>query len=109
MGKTLLLSLIMTLVLELPFAWLWGLRKGDILLVVWVNILTNPLVVLWNHVTTGFVLSILLPEAAAVTAEAVFFKRLGKKIPYPVLLAVCINTFSFHAAILIQYLFLIWR
>lgn len=104
--KSLLLSLLLTLVLELPFAWIWGLRKRDLAVVVIMNMITNPLVVLWHHVTLkfGLIVSVLLPEIAAVTAEALILVKFGRSVYRPVLLAICLNVFSYCAGWLLQYL-----
>lgn len=103
MIPSLILSLLLTLAIELPVAWLWGLRGRDLQLAALVNLLTNPPVVL---------LAILLPrppvvavlELAAVAAEAFCYLRRGEQIRHPVLLACVANLISYSAGILIQLL-----
>ena len=104
MVERLILSLGLTLALELVYAMGWKVRGRDLLLVVLMNVLTNPLVVLWNAATAsaGYLVSTALPEAAAVAVEAVLLKRFGKDIAYPLLLAVCINVFSYFCGLLIN-------
>lgn len=102
MIERLILSLLLTLVFELLYALGWGVRKKDLLLVFLVNILTNPLVVLFHSVTEshGILLSIILPELTAIAVESYLLKRYSKDILYPILLAICINVFSFFAGLL---------
>lgn len=104
MLEGLVCSLGLTLVFELAYAFLWGVGKKDLLLVAGMNVLTNPLVVLWNYGTSeaGVMIAVLLPEAAAIAVEAFLLIRFGKEVPRPVLLAVCINVFSFFLGLLIQ-------
>ncbi len=106
--EKLLLSLLLTLVLELTFACFWGVKKQALFLLVFANVLTNPTVVLWNHFYSadGYLISILLPETAAIIVEALLIKHLCKNISHPVLLAVCINMFSYSLGVILSY---IWR
>lgn len=93
------ISLLLTLVIELMIALLWGIRsKKQILLVVLVNVLTNPAAVLlcWLGIPQ-------LPvELAVVLAEALIYRDPAWKIPHPVLLAVVCNVISWGTGILIQ-------
>ena len=106
MIERLILSLILTLILELVYAFGWGVRKKDLVIVLFVNVLTNPMVVLFHNVTQshGVLLSIILPELAAVAVEAYLLKRHSRHILYPILFAVCVNAFSFLAGLLIDIL-----
>ncbi len=108
MAERLALSLLLTLIFELAFAYAWGAGKRDTLLLILVNVLTNPLVVLWHnsHMEDSYFLSTLLPEVCAVLVEAALLKAFGKNIRYPVLLAVCMNVFSYSLGVLISCL---WR
>lgn len=100
---SLLKSLAMTLVLELVFAPVLGLRKPkDFLLVLLVNVLTNPLVGLtldlyWLH--TGAMppwYLILVLEAAAVLSEALLYrKRLEYTALPPLVLSLILNGISY--------------
>lgn len=103
--EALLPSLALTLLFELPFAWLWGARKGDMLVVLIMNVLTNPLVVMWNYATweLGFIVCTVLPEMAAITAEAFLLRRFTKGTAYPILLGICINLFSYCAGVLLNF------
>lgn len=107
MMERLIVSLLVTLLLELSYALGWQVRGKDLLVIIWMNILTNPLVVLINYFTAsaGFVISTLLPELAAIAAEAIILKRFSKNIHFPILLAFCINIFSYICGVFIRYLF----
>lgn len=93
------ISLLLTLVIELATALLWGLRsRKQILLVILVNALTNPVAVLlyWLGIPQ-------LPvELAVVLTEALIYKDPAWKIPRPVLLAIVCNAVSWGTGILIS-------
>ena len=96
------LSLGLTLLFEVPFACLWGLRsRHNLTVAVLVNVLTNPAVVLLNALGGP----ILLLEAAAIAVEAVSYRHCGKEIQRPVLLACCANVFSYSMGLLLQAVF----
>lgn len=96
----LLVSLGLTVALEECFGWLAGVRDSwNLMLIVLVNILTNPAVVFlyyvnylylgWNRAAVTLAL-----EAAAVAAEAVCYRAAGK-MRHPWLFSVGANLFSF--------------
>jgi len=84
-------------------------NKKDILLVILVNTLTNPIVVLtywilffntnWN--TTLIIIAL---EAFAVLTEGFIYKRNLHCIKRPYLFSLVINTFSYSTGLLISYL-----
>ena len=99
--NNLLLSLVLTILIEVPLAALIGIRKKkDLRLVLLVNIVTNPVVVLsyntlvlvtlWNLWWIKAVLEVL-----AVACEAWYYKRYGTEIKHPIGLAVLLNVISF--------------
>lgn len=97
-----MISLGLTLLLEIPFAYWWGLRsRHDVELAFLVNVLTNPVVVLFNAAGVP----ILLLEAAAVGVEGFLYRSCGKGVRRPMLLALCANVFSFVAGELLQLIF----
>lgn len=102
-----IISLGLTLFLELLLALLWGIRKRDLLLVVLVNLLTNPLVVFTHGLLLphGFLLHTVLPELCAVATEAAIYCRKKNRIPQPVLFGVLANGFSYGAGVLLQLIF----
>ena len=102
------ISLVLTMALEAGFFLLTGKRdKKDLLLLLLVNILTNPIVVLsfslvvfytdWNaHI-------ILIPlELFAVLVEGFYYKKYGNSFRRPFLFSLAANMFSFWAGELIQ-------
>ena len=105
MFERLALSLALTLALGLLFAWGWTVKGKDLLLVAAMNVLTNPLVVLWNTAfgSMSILISTVFPELAAIAAEAFLMRRFGKKIAYPLLLAVCINVFSYFSGLILSF------
>ncbi len=89
-----LLPLALTLMLELPVAFLWGLRGKNILLCILVNILTNPLANL-IHLFFPFAWVTLAIECAVVGGEGLCYKACGDEIKRPVLLSFAANALSF--------------
>lgn len=107
---SLLLSLALTLALELSFcALVFKVRGRDLLLVVLVNILTNPPVVLTYVLLkpqigfSPYILTAML-EVSAIAVEAVCYKYCGKDIRRPIIMAVCANVFSYFIGLLITKL-----
>ncbi len=104
---SLAVSLVLTLVLELVFAWLWGIRGRGLVLVILMNILTNPAVVTLHYLCTAVLgwqelLPVVLLEAAAVTAEGFCCRGMIQK---PWKFAICINLFSYFAGEILQLIF----
>ena len=96
---SLAVSLLLTLILELLFAAIWRVPREDLLLVVLVNVLTNPVVVLSHTLIAIYAPSILVPatvllELAAFLTEGWFYTT-RSRIPHPVLFSLCANLFSF--------------
>ncbi|MFB0921651.1 MAG: hypothetical protein QMB62_12365, partial [Oscillospiraceae bacterium] len=89
--RTLLISLGLTIVLELIFAYSFKIRgKSELILVVVVNVITNPAVVLLNNLLQRRtelprVTVVLILEAAAVLVEGLYYKRYAKTIKKPLL------------------------
>lgn len=103
-----LTSLGLTLLLEVPFAYAWGLRsRHDLAVAVLVNVLTNPAVVLLYFLIsarTGWPWpAVQLPlEALAVVVEAACYRDCGKDIRHPALLSLCANSFSYCTGLLLN-------
>ena len=103
-------SLGLTLLFEVPFALLWGLRKGDLTLCVLVNVLTNPVVVLCTLLWRTFVPcpdwpAVAVLELAAVVTEGLLYRDIGEHIRKPLLLSVCANALSYSLGLLINQIF----
>ena len=97
------ISLLLTWGIELPLAWLMGLRERSAMaLVLLVNILTNPVAVLlcWLGMPQ---LSVELGVFAVEAAVYCWFAREnGWKISHPVRLAAVCNAVSWLLGFLIQ-------
>lgn len=108
--KSLFISLMMTLALELPFCIAMKVRrKKDLLLAVLVNVLTNPFVVLTYHLTSFYtnwnrVMVVGILEVGAVVVEGVCYQKFGDKIKHPYALAIGANLFSYFTGLLINYI-----
>ena len=99
----LLVSLGLTAALEEGFGW-------DMLLVLLVNLLTNPAVVFLYHVNCLYldwnrtVITVGL-EAAAIAVEAVCYKAAAGNIRHPWLFSIGANLFSFTlGAVITRYI-----
>ena len=106
----LVFSLALTLALEIGFFFLTGKRnKKDLLLVVMVNVLTNPVVVLlyWLAAlyTTWNTTIVKIPlELFAFLTEGFYFRKYGQSFKRPFLFSLAANAFSFLLGILLQLL-----
>lgn len=99
--ETLGLSLVLTIMIEEFFAFLIGIRdKKDLSLLFYVNILTNPMIVLVYYICFYYtewnltIVTVLL-ELIAIFIESYYFRVYGKYIHKPLLFAVVINVISF--------------
>lgn len=96
-------SLLLTLLLELPILWCMGLRQGkSMVLAVLVNILTNPAAVYLHWLGIGQ-----LPiEIGVIAVEAAVYLWFSRDehwtIPYPIFLALCTNLISWTVGSIIQ-------
>ena len=101
MLTSLLLSLALTLAIELPLAFLLGVRKGlDLLCVFLVNVVTNPALVLilnlvsMKGVPLWYLIAIL--ELGAMATEALFYHKCLSRCPlHPLLLSLILNGSSY--------------
>lgn len=90
------MSLGLTLLFELPIAYLWGLRKRALLTVLAVNLMTNPLAValhLMGIPQIPIEIGVVLAEGAAYSLH--FEKR-------PWLLALVSNAISWGIGLMLQ-------
>lgn len=107
---TLLISLGLTIVLELMFCLIFKLRGTyNFSLVVLVNILTNPPVVLLNHLlkhSTALpqILIVLLLETAAILIEGFYYRRYAEDVKQPLLFSLGANAFSYFSGLLITHI-----
>lgn len=102
---SLAVSLLLTLILELGFALLWSLRekglrtKRELLLVVLVNCLTNPVVVLLANTALarwhwGALPLIPVLELCAILVEWLCYRACSQSLRRPFLFALTANLFS---------------
>ncbi len=96
-----LLSLALTLAVELSFALLWGLRGRDLLLCALVNLLTNPAVVLLHQLFPRPAATAVF-ECVACAAEGWYYSRYGRHIRAPWLFSLLCNGLSFSFGLLIN-------
>jgi len=94
-------SLGMTIVLELLFAFVAGKHdRKDLLLVCLVNVLTNPIIVLAYYMAVSYwpwnpaLIKVPL-EIMAVIVEAYYYKSYGRGFRQPLLFSTFANLFSF--------------
>ena len=107
------ISLGMTLILEMVFFGLTGKRnRKDLLLLVFVNIITNPSVVLIYQLAmlytsiNNVAIKIAL-ELFAVLTEGYYYKKHGHDFKRPYLFSLAANMMSFGIGVLIQII--IWE
>ena len=101
-AKGMAISLIETLILELCFALFWGVRgRMDLRWVVWVNVLTNPIVVFTyymvriRHVPVNIGVVTLILEAFAVVTEALIYQKKAQTVGRAWLFSLSVNSFSY--------------
>lgn len=90
------ISLALTLAIELPIAWLWGLRRRKLVTIALANLMTNPLAVAlhWTGIPQ-------LPiELGVILAEGMTYRLHFDKRPW--LLALVSNSISWGIGILLQ-------
>lgn len=111
---SLIVSLCLTLIIELTLSFLLGIKnKEDIKVVIWANIFTNPMIVylancikLLNNDLIYNIL-VLVMKIIVVIAEFIIYKKyLDYKEKSPLLISIINNTISFLLGIVInKYIF----
>jgi hypothetical protein len=112
MIKSLVLSLILTIALEILISYILGIRnKDDFKIVILVNIYTNPIVVFLSNIvqlinnTLVYYCSIFMLEIGAIVIEALLYKKYLKEKINPIRLSIYSNTFSFCIGIILLYIY----
>ena len=101
-------SLALTIAIESGFSVLIGIRnKKDLLLVIMVNVLTNPIVVLLYWIAVYYtnwntVLVIIPLELFAVLTEGFYYKKYAQKIKRPFIFSIAANAVSYSIGFIIQ-------
>ena len=98
-------SLILTLLLEGAYGLLWRVKdRRDWLLLLVVNVVTNPIVVSLYWLVSKDWLFVAVLEVSAVLAEWLAYRTWGKDTRPAFLFALCANCFSFFAGLLLNYI-----
>lgn len=99
------ISLALTLLLESIFGLIWGVKgKRDWLLLLLVNVVTNPIVVTLHYCVSSFWAVTVALEVFAVAAEWLAYRRWGKSTHPAFLFSLCANCFSYFSGLLINLL-----
>lgn len=103
------ICLILTIIIETLIAFLLKLRKTDLLIVVLVNILTNPLVVSISHYFNiknghfGYVYSLIALEILTFITEGLIYKyNLDNKKINPFIISLILNISSYLFGLIIN-------
>ena len=108
MLTSLAVSLALTLILEGLLALLWGVKdRRDWLLLLLVNVVTNPIVVSLHHLLGGGIALTAALELSAVMAEWLAYRKWGRDTRPAFLFSLCANGFSYFSGVLLNALF--WR
>lgn len=100
----LLLSLALTLILEGVYSLLWRLKsRRDWLLLLLVNVVTNPIVVTLYRLVSAHWLFVAVLEVSAVLGEWLAYRRWGRDTRPAFLFSLCANCFSFFGGLLLNY------
>lgn len=106
----LLLSLALTLALEYTAALFLGIRgRQDLLLILTVNLLTNPPAVLLSMIFSAlpfsrYLLQLLL-EIPVVAGEGLLYQKYGTQISHPWRLSLTANLFSYGTGLALLLLY----
>ena len=112
MIKSLIVSPILTVIIELTVAVLFNIRsKRDIILIILINICTNPAVVYLSNILlllnnkTIHTAAVMLLEILAFSTEGAMLKNhLENKSIAPYRLSLCMNLISFGTGIILNAL-----
>lgn len=106
----LVVSLVLTLIFEAAFAYLWGFRsEKEFKLVLLVNILSNPIVSVTHylisiHIPAALTAVTILLETYAVVAEWLCYRKYSPQLKHPFLFALSANLFSYGLGCIINSL-----
>lgn len=108
MIKSLILSLILTIALEILISYMLGIRnKKDFKAVILVNIYTNPIVVFLSNIVQlmnnalVYYCSVFILEIGAIVIEALLYEKYLKYAINPIRLSIYSNIFSFCTGIVL--------
>ena len=98
------LSLLLTLIFELLVAVVFGLKGKDLLLVLLVNILTNPAAVLFSIMTGNRRVVQLFIEAVVILTEGWYYKKYSSKIKSGFAFSVIANIISYGLGLVLNHI-----
>ena len=98
---------LITIVIEEAAALLWGYRSGkDLLTVLWINTVTNPLVTLLRYLSAQFLPSqgmrtaiLIAAEILVVLSEWLLFRKFLSKGKHFFWFSLCLNAASYAAGL----------
>lgn len=101
------ISLVMTVVIEFLLSLLWGLRGRDLILVVLMNGMTNPVAVFSYIVLQERIPSlglVVIIELLVTVAEGICCQTRGENIQHPWRFAAVLNLCSYTIGEIIQWI-----
>lgn len=102
------ISLILTIMFEVQTAYVLGVRDSkDLLLILLINLLTNPPVVIayylvYNYAPRYLTLTTIGLELLVILTEYHYLKNYGRRIKHPFILTASMNLFSFGVGKVLQ-------
>lgn len=102
MVSKILLSLVLTLIIELTISIVLGIRGKDILRIIFINVMTNVplniivnLLYMWFNPNVIFYFIVPILEILVFLIEGKYFKKLNNSIINPYKLSILLNAFSY--------------
>lgn len=99
-----ILSLLLTIIIEVAVAFAFRIKGKDLLLVILVNVLTNPVAVLLSVLTGDKKCVQLLIELVVIFTEGCYYKKYSAKLKHGLLFSATANGISYSLGILINHL-----
>lgn len=116
MIKSLITSLILTIILETMSSYILGIRSiKELRNIMFVNMYTNPIVVFLSNIihlinnTLVYCFSILILEIATIIIEALLFKKYLKTDISSIRLSICNNFFSFGIGLFLLIIYKVYK
>lgn len=102
-----ILSLLLTLIFEFLIAVVFKIRGKDLLLVVLVNILTNPAAVLLSLFGGNERIVQLVIEVMVILTEGWYYKKYSSRMKNGFIFSAVANTVSYTLGIILSYIHLL--
>ncbi|MBQ6679631.1 MAG: hypothetical protein IJM76_06370 [Lachnospiraceae bacterium] len=111
--KMMLFSFLITAAVEVPLSLLFGARKKGLLIVLIVNLITNPPAVFLSYLLRAYLPRglylplVLLMECAVILIEWGLYRRTARKLPVvrkPLLAAAVLNVTSYLSGVILNRL-----